>query len=206
MTISARIPFTLGASALVLALLGGCATPAGQQAVAELRPTTGSSASGSVRFVQSGAAVKVSGEIRGLKPNAEHGFHVHEKGDCLTRDESWVLEWAEYRRGREALKIIGRTFVALREFRLMMEPPAKDSERWRVDSDLRWCGFDVQLGNAQMSVGWLRHHADVRGFIVVPYLRANEPDCIWIVERGPAFETGMTQYLAEAGERAHEKF
>jgi Cu-Zn family superoxide dismutase len=36
--------------------------------------------------VQSGAKVMVSGEVRGLKPNAEHGFHVHEKGDCSSPD------------------------------------------------------------------------------------------------------------------------
>jgi Cu-Zn family superoxide dismutase len=87
MAIRACIPFGLvTASALMLALLGGCVTPAGPQAAAELKPTTGNSASGSVRFVQAGAAVKVSGEIRGLKPNAEHGFHVHEKGDCSSGD------------------------------------------------------------------------------------------------------------------------
>jgi Cu-Zn family superoxide dismutase len=28
----------------------------------------------------------VSGEVRGLKPGAEHGFHVHEKGDCSSGD------------------------------------------------------------------------------------------------------------------------
>jgi Cu-Zn family superoxide dismutase len=28
----------------------------------------------------------VVGEVRGLKPNAEHGFHVHEKGDCSSED------------------------------------------------------------------------------------------------------------------------
>ena len=28
----------------------------------------------------------VSGEVRGLRPNAEHGFHVHEKGDCSSGD------------------------------------------------------------------------------------------------------------------------
>jgi Cu-Zn family superoxide dismutase len=30
--------------------------------------------------------VLVSGEVRGLKPNADHGFHVHEKGDCASPD------------------------------------------------------------------------------------------------------------------------
>jgi superoxide dismutase, Cu-Zn family len=86
MAFNAPVPITLSAVGALLALLAGCATPSGPQAVAELKPTTGSSASGSVRFVQAGGAVKVSGEIRGLKPNAEHGFHVHEKGDCSSGD------------------------------------------------------------------------------------------------------------------------
>ena len=69
------------------ALLGACAsTPSGPRATAQLQPTTGNTTSGSVSFVQKGNKVLVSGEIRGLKPNAEHGFHVHEKGDCSSGD------------------------------------------------------------------------------------------------------------------------
>lgn len=72
-------------TALVLAL-SGCATPQGPAATASLRPTTGNNTSGTVRFVQSGDQVIVSGEVRGLKPGAVHGFHVHEKGDCSSGD------------------------------------------------------------------------------------------------------------------------
>ena len=86
MKTAARVPFVLSAAALGLAMLAGCATPSGPQAVADLKPTTGNTASGTVRFAQSGGMVKVSGEIRGLKPNAEHGFHIHEKGDCSSGD------------------------------------------------------------------------------------------------------------------------
>lgn len=68
-------------------LLGACAsTPSGPRATAQLQSTTGNATSGSVSFVQKGNKVLVSGEIRGLKPNAEHGFHVHEKGDCSSGD------------------------------------------------------------------------------------------------------------------------
>lgn len=68
-------------------LLGACAsTPSGPRATAQLQPTTGNATSGSVSFIQKGNKVLVSGEIRGLKPNAEHGFHVHEKGDCASGD------------------------------------------------------------------------------------------------------------------------
>lgn len=56
------------------------------QAVAELKPTAGNSASGTVQFTQAGNKVRISGTIRGLTPAAEHGFHVHEKGDCTAPD------------------------------------------------------------------------------------------------------------------------
>lgn len=69
------------------AALSACAsvTP-GPKAVAKLEPTKGNTVSGTVRFQQMGDKVQVSGDVRGLKPNAEHGFHVHEKGDCSSGD------------------------------------------------------------------------------------------------------------------------
>jgi Cu-Zn family superoxide dismutase len=70
-----------------VAALAGCATLGGPVATATLSPTTGNNTAGSVRFAQqAGGRVLVSGEIRGLKPNGEHGFHVHEKGDCSSGD------------------------------------------------------------------------------------------------------------------------
>ena len=36
---------------------------------------------GVIRFEQAGDKVHVTGEIKGLAPNSEHGFHVHEFGD-----------------------------------------------------------------------------------------------------------------------------
>lgn len=79
----------LAAAALVLA---GCANLPGfgsadtASAVANLMPTRGNATAGNVRFTQHGDRVLVVGEVRGLKPNAEHGFHVHEKGDCSSGD------------------------------------------------------------------------------------------------------------------------
>jgi superoxide dismutase, Cu-Zn family len=81
-----RIAFTLAAAATLAA---GCASmdmgskPA---AVANLEPTTGNSARGTVTFTQEGGGVRVSATLSGLKPGAEHGFHVHEKGDCSSGD------------------------------------------------------------------------------------------------------------------------
>jgi Cu-Zn family superoxide dismutase len=67
--------------------LCGCATQShGPSALASLNPTKGNTATGSVMFTQSGSTVSVKVDLRGLKPNAEHGFHVHEKGDCSSGD------------------------------------------------------------------------------------------------------------------------
>lgn len=72
---------------VVLLALAACAAPRPSAvAVAELQPTRGYSAAGTVRFEQWGDKVRVSGEVRGLKPGAEHGFHIHDKGDCSSGD------------------------------------------------------------------------------------------------------------------------
>ena len=77
---------TLILLASVLAL-GACAsTTPGPSAVAQLQSTTGNTASGSVTFTQRGEKVLVSGMVSGLTPNAQHGFHLHEKGDCSSGD------------------------------------------------------------------------------------------------------------------------
>ena len=69
------------------ALVAGCAsmTPSGPAAVAVLEPTKGSTAGGSVNFVQKGGKVVVTARVSGLSPGA-HGFHIHEKGDCSSGD------------------------------------------------------------------------------------------------------------------------
>ena len=51
-------------------------------AVAELAPTKDSTAKGNVTFSVVDGKVHVKGQVSGLKPNSEHGFHIHEKGDC----------------------------------------------------------------------------------------------------------------------------
>jgi Cu-Zn family superoxide dismutase len=72
--------------AVLALMLASCATPSGPSAIARLSPTAGNTVFGTVRFAQSPAGVLVSGEVRGLKPGAVHGFHVHEKGDCSGPD------------------------------------------------------------------------------------------------------------------------
>ena len=82
-----RIPARLTLALAATALLVACASRVpGPSAVATLSPTRGNTTSGTVEFAQKGSKVVVSGEVRGLKPGAEHGFHVHEKGDCSSGD------------------------------------------------------------------------------------------------------------------------
>ncbi len=55
------------------------------EAVAVLHPTEGSDASGIAHFVDSGMGIRVIVDMEGLSPG-DHGFHVHEYGDCSARD------------------------------------------------------------------------------------------------------------------------
>jgi Cu-Zn family superoxide dismutase len=75
------------AVAAALASLSGCAAfaPPAAVAVADLQPTQGNGASGTVSFVQKGDRLLVDARVKGLKPGP-HGFHVHEKGDCGAPD------------------------------------------------------------------------------------------------------------------------
>jgi Cu-Zn family superoxide dismutase len=71
----------------VAVMLAGCASmqPAGPTAVAELKPTAGNKAEGTVNFTQRGDKVVVVAKVSGLTPGS-HGFHIHEKGDCSAPD------------------------------------------------------------------------------------------------------------------------
>jgi len=71
-----------------VAMLGGCQMfrEEGPKATAELRPTMGNAAMGTASFTQVGNKVRVHALVSGLKPGMEHGFHIHEVGDCGSGD------------------------------------------------------------------------------------------------------------------------
>jgi Cu-Zn family superoxide dismutase len=65
------------------------ATPAEPaEGAAQIAPTQGNTVTGSVALSTSSEGVHITGTVQGLKPNAEFGFHVHEKGDCSAPDGS----------------------------------------------------------------------------------------------------------------------
>lgn len=73
---------------LTIMLLGACATGMGKpSASAALAAKSGSNVSGSVTFYEAGDKLRVEAVVAGLTPG-EHGFHVHEIGDCSAPDAS----------------------------------------------------------------------------------------------------------------------
>jgi superoxide dismutase, Cu-Zn family len=54
--------------------------------VALIHPIKGGKVTGVVKFVPNTDGIKVLARIEGLKPNAKHGFHIHEFGDCSALD------------------------------------------------------------------------------------------------------------------------
>jgi Cu-Zn family superoxide dismutase len=69
-----------------LAALSGCAfLPPVPVGVADLKPTQGSNVSGTATFVERGGKILVDVRAKGLTPG-QHGFHIHEKGDCSAPD------------------------------------------------------------------------------------------------------------------------
>jgi Cu-Zn family superoxide dismutase len=87
-----RLSFAL--ALVAAAVLAGCAHPDHghgpmmdkPMAVATLSPTQGNTATGIVMFHEMDGHVMAHAHVTGLKPNAEHGFHLHEKGDCASAD------------------------------------------------------------------------------------------------------------------------
>lgn len=75
---------------LAVVALGACAacatTSGASRARATLEPRSGSAATGSVVFRERGGVLHARVDLSGLAPGSEHGFHVHEKGDCSAPD------------------------------------------------------------------------------------------------------------------------
>lgn len=55
-------------------------------ATAVIHPTEGNEASGVVVFTNTDDGVRVQASISGLDPDSQHGFHIHEYGDCRESD------------------------------------------------------------------------------------------------------------------------
>jgi Cu-Zn family superoxide dismutase len=71
-------------------LISGCATHrlAPLQAEAVLESRSQSAVVGKAVLSEQRGGVRAHVELAGLNPGSEHGFHVHEKGDCSAADAS----------------------------------------------------------------------------------------------------------------------
>lgn len=55
-------------------------------AAATLAPTEGNEVAGRLEFSSVDGGIRITGEVTGLEAGSEHGFHVHETGDCSAPD------------------------------------------------------------------------------------------------------------------------
>ena len=76
------------AMAAMAAALAACQTTPDDppRATAALQPTKGNKTFGEATFEQVGDKVRVVVFAQGLRPEREHGFHIHEAGDCSSGD------------------------------------------------------------------------------------------------------------------------
>ncbi len=74
--------------AVAVFFLAACQTMPDEllRATAQLQPTKGNKTFGEATFEQVGDKVRVIVFVQGLKPDQEHGFHIHEAGDCSSGD------------------------------------------------------------------------------------------------------------------------
>jgi len=82
MTFAWKLQLLIAAS-----LAAGCASMMSSSgtAAANLAPTAGNRAAGTVTFTPMGDRVRVVAKVTGLTQGM-HGFHIHEKGDCSAAD------------------------------------------------------------------------------------------------------------------------
>jgi len=74
-----------GLAAAAAASLALAAPAPVTKAVAVLNPLGSSGVSGTVTFTKTDSGVRVQALVKGLKPG-DHGFHIHEFGDCSAPD------------------------------------------------------------------------------------------------------------------------
>jgi len=79
-------PIPAVAAAVLLAAACQTMPSDAPRATAQLQPTKGNKTFGEATFEQVGDKVRVVVFVQGLKPEQEHGLHVHEAGDCSSGD------------------------------------------------------------------------------------------------------------------------
>ena len=84
-----RLPAAvLSIAAATLAAACASTSPATLRAKVVLEPRSGSTVTGHADLTETGGQVRAHVELTGLAPSSEHGFHIHDKGDCSAADAS----------------------------------------------------------------------------------------------------------------------
>jgi superoxide dismutase, Cu-Zn family len=86
-----RVFACVGLVGLTGAALSSCTTffrPHEKRAGAQLLPTVGNTARGTVAFIERADGVQVTYNLAGLPPSSDHALQVHERGDCNAADGS----------------------------------------------------------------------------------------------------------------------
>jgi Cu-Zn family superoxide dismutase len=86
MTNGNRLALSTLCAAVLTTGCAGMPMGGGNQAEVTMEARSNSVTSGTVTLRERGDAVIARVQLRGLAPNSEHGFHVHEKGDCSAPD------------------------------------------------------------------------------------------------------------------------
>ncbi len=79
---------------LAAAAITGCSssiaatTAAHEEITVALLPRSGSPVNGIMTLTEDAGVLHLRGTVRRLQPGSEHGFHIHEKGDCSAPDAS----------------------------------------------------------------------------------------------------------------------
>lgn len=73
------VPANATPSAAAHVMLTGAPTKPGT-------PTTATALGGTLQLAAATGGVQLTGQVTGLAPNSEHGFHIHQTGDCSAPD------------------------------------------------------------------------------------------------------------------------
>jgi Cu-Zn family superoxide dismutase len=154
----------------------GMGMGSGASAMARLEPTRGNTASGMAMFHQRGDMVMLHVRVQGLKPGQEHGFHIHDKGDCSSGDG--MSTGGHFNPGA---KPHGRHDAAERHAGDL--PSLKADASGRVEVHLQLAGVAIGSGPADIVGRGLIVHADPDDYRTQPTGNAGARIACGVIER-----------------------
>jgi Cu-Zn family superoxide dismutase len=165
-------------TAAALALTACASTPDEPlRANAGLAATKGSKAFGEATFEQVGDKVRLVVFVQGLQPDREHGFHIHEKGDCSSGDGMstgghFNPHGKPHGRHSDANRHVGDL------------PSLKAAKNGRAKLDVQLDGLSIGSGPANIVGRGLIIHADPDDFKTQPTGNAGARIACGVIKAG----------------------